>query len=135
MAGRAVTSKSAIELDAGQSAEISVPASASAPALLLVLQGRPIGEPVAQHGPFVMNTRQEIQRAFSDYQRTQFGGWPWPEDAVTFPRDKGRFALVGGRKRLAPAESRGSEDTSSCEAGRRDTPDAISRGALICIRA
>ena len=102
MAGRAVTSKSAIELDAGQSAEISVPASASAPALLLVLQGRPIGEPVAQHGPFVMNTRQEIQRAFSDYQRTQFGGWPWPEDAVTFPRDKGRFALVGGKEEAGP---------------------------------
>ena len=102
VAGRAVTSKSAIELDAGQSAEISVPASASAPALLLVLQGRPIGEPVAQHGPFVMNTRQEIQQAFSDYQRTQFGGWPWPEDAVTFPRDKGRFALVGGKEEAGP---------------------------------
>jgi hypothetical protein len=59
---------------------------------ILVLQGRPIGEPVVQHGPFVMNTRAEIQRAMSDYQRTRFGGWPWPSDDPVHGREAGRFA-------------------------------------------
>jgi hypothetical protein len=62
------------------------------PVELLLLQGRPIGEPVVQHGPFVMNTRQEIQQAFMDYQRTRFGGWPWPNEAPVHPREEGRFA-------------------------------------------
>ena len=34
--------------------------------------------------------------------RTQFGGWPWNEDAVIFPRDKGRFALFNGKESLPP---------------------------------
>jgi quercetin 2,3-dioxygenase len=59
---------------------------------ILVLQGRPIGEPVVQHGPFVMNTREEIYAAFNEYQQTQFGGWPWPRyDQVHDPK-LGRFA-------------------------------------------
>jgi hypothetical protein len=59
---------------------------------VLLLQGRPIGEPVAQHGPFVMNTAAEIRQAFFDYERTKFGGWPWPGDDPVHPRDAGRFA-------------------------------------------
>lgn len=62
------------------------------PSELLMLQGRPIGEPVVQYGPFVMNTRAQIEQTMSDYRRTRFGGWPFPSDAPTHPREAGRFA-------------------------------------------
>lgn len=60
---------------------------------LLMLQGKPINEPVVQYGPFVMNSEAEIQQAYSDYRRTEFGGWPWPRRDQVHPRSKGRFAL------------------------------------------
>jgi redox-sensitive bicupin YhaK (pirin superfamily) len=59
---------------------------------LLLLQGRPIGEPVAHQGPFVMNTRQELMQAYSDYRQTGFGGWPWRNDDPVHARTEGRFA-------------------------------------------
>ncbi|MBA2663755.1 MAG: pirin family protein [Bradymonadaceae bacterium] len=60
---------------------------------ILVLQGTPIGEPVAQHGPFVMNYPGEIRQAMLDYQTTGFGGWPWSAEALVHPREQGRFAI------------------------------------------
>jgi quercetin 2,3-dioxygenase len=93
-----VSKHAMLVLDASVEADFGNMSSTDAVTELLVLQGRPIGEPVAQHGPFVMNTQMEIRQAFSDYQATQFGGWPWPEDAVVFPKDKGRFALQKGQE-------------------------------------
>jgi hypothetical protein len=81
--------QSTVELAAGQSVELG---NGAVPAELLMLQGRPIGEPVAQHGPFVMNTEQELRQAYADYHRTHFGGWPWPDEAPVHGADRGRFA-------------------------------------------
>jgi quercetin 2,3-dioxygenase len=70
-------------------------------ARILVLQGKPIGEPVIQYGPFVMNTKEEINKAFEDYHKTQFGGWPWPRYDQVHDRNAGRFALhADGRKEV-----------------------------------
>jgi redox-sensitive bicupin YhaK (pirin superfamily) len=95
---RAIESKFSLTMDPTRDVVLELPATATQNGEFLWMQGKPIGEPVAQHGPFVMNTKQEIQQAFVDYQTTGFGGWPWPRDDMVFPRDKGRFALTGGKE-------------------------------------
>jgi redox-sensitive bicupin YhaK (pirin superfamily) len=40
---------------------------------VLLLAAKPLGEPVVQYGPFVMNTRQEIEQAIADYNEGRFG--------------------------------------------------------------
>lgn len=64
----------------------------------LLLQGRPINEPVEHYGPFVMNTSAEIQKTISDYRKTQFGGWPWPRHDMVHDRPMGRFARYASGK-------------------------------------
>ena len=76
IAGQPIPVQSAVELEAGESVEVINGAVQSE---LLMLQGRPIAEPVAQHGPFVMNTEPELRQAYADYHRTHFGGWPWQD--------------------------------------------------------
>jgi redox-sensitive bicupin YhaK (pirin superfamily) len=89
VAGDPLAPLHAVEL--ADSVPVSVQAGPEACELLL-LAGKPIAEPVVQYGPFVMNTRDQIQQAFSDYQRTGFGGWPWPSDDPVHAKDAGRFA-------------------------------------------
>lgn len=65
----------------------------SEPAYLLMLQGKPIEEPVVQHGPFVATSAQGIQNAMNTFYATEFGGWPWETHDHVHDKTKGRFAL------------------------------------------
>ncbi len=78
--------------------------SGDTPVSIFILQGKPINEEVIQYGPFVMNTKQEIQQAFEDYHKTGFGGWPWPRYDQVHDRNKGRFARhADGREEIKGA--------------------------------
>jgi len=64
-AARAVAAQNAGVLSAGEGIEVTAGATG---ARFIVLAGRPLREPVAQYGPFVMNTREEVEQAVRDYQ-------------------------------------------------------------------
>jgi len=87
--GEDIPVEKAVQVKANQELIVE---NGSADGYFLLLQGKPINEPVLQYGPFVMNTQTEIQQAMHDYQRTEFGGWPWSRRDQVHPREKGRFA-------------------------------------------
>jgi len=60
----------------GHGDSITIEADTHEPFDVILLGGEPIGEPVEQYGPFVMNTRAELQQAFEDYQRGRLGVVP-----------------------------------------------------------
>ena len=102
MAGKTIPKYSAVNVISEQDLVIKAGAE---PVSILVLQGKPIAEQVIQYGPFVMNTKEEIQQAFEDYHQTQFGGWPWSRYDQVHDRSKGRFAKhADGRIEHAQAQ-------------------------------
>ena len=94
VAGQQLDSHEAIELRAGEAVELFNNGDDAVECLML--QGVPIGQPVAQYGPFVMNTEQEIMQAMQDFRRTQFGGWPWGENDPVHGTEPRRFARHPG---------------------------------------
>ncbi|HEY0033676.1 MAG TPA: pirin-like C-terminal cupin domain-containing protein, partial [Devosia sp.] len=107
VAGQAVTGHAALELRAGNAAVMTNTGADTAEFLLL--QGRPIAEPVVQYGPFVMNTQAEIAQTMAEYQRTQFGGWSFDQTAPVHGKQPQRFARHPD--------------------GRVETPDELAAGA------
>ena len=78
-AGRPVQSGQLAAFGAGDHLTVAADTNqdGNAPELeVLLLGGRPIGEPVAQYGPFVMNTRAELAQAVEDFQAGRMGHIP-----------------------------------------------------------
>ena len=92
---------------------------------ILILQGRPIGEPVVKRGPFVMNSADEIRQAYIDYQQTRFGGWPWPSraplhgmESLRFARHAdGRLERAGEAPKIGPLDGATDEPTGPTKTG------------------
>lgn len=89
VAGKKINGPQAIELNSMADVKII---NGNRDASFLLLQGKPINEPVVQHGPFVANHAAEIQNVMREFGRTQFGGWPWPSYEHVHGRERGRFA-------------------------------------------
>lgn len=86
--GQNITGKKALFVES--TADISIEANSNLEFLLM--EAKPIGEPVVQHGPFVMNTKEEIVQTIRDYQATHFGGWKWQRSDMIHGPGTERFA-------------------------------------------
>jgi redox-sensitive bicupin YhaK (pirin superfamily) len=95
-----VSGKQALYLDGQQ----ELVATAEGPVEFLYLEAKPIGEPVVQYGPFVMNAPEEINQAIRDYQRTEFGGWKWGRRDMIHGEKLERFALYPDGKKDIPVK-------------------------------
>ncbi|WP_405253104.1 pirin family protein [Dokdonia sp. Asnod3-C12] len=96
--GNQIPVNHSIDLLSDQELEIK---NGNTTASFLLLQGKPINEPIAQQGPFVMNNPQEIHEAITEFRKTAFGGWPWSSYDHTHPKERGRFALhADGREEI-----------------------------------
>jgi redox-sensitive bicupin YhaK (pirin superfamily) len=62
-----------VELAVLERSEEVIQLNAKSTSRVLILSGEPLNEPVVGHGPFVMNTRDEIQQAIRDYQAGRMG--------------------------------------------------------------
>ncbi len=104
VSAQALVGPAMVELRADRAVELI---NGDEPAEMLLLQGRPIGEPVAQYGPFVMNTEAEIRQTLSEYQRTRFGGWDWPDAGPVHGPQAARFARHPDGRVESPASTAG----------------------------
>jgi redox-sensitive bicupin YhaK (pirin superfamily) len=86
-----------VELDPKQEVELM---NGNREGFFIFLQSRPINEPIVQYGPFVANTKQELQETIQAYQQTQFGGWPWPESGPVHGKTMGRFSKLPDGKEV-----------------------------------
>ena len=86
-----------IELDPSQEVQIK---NGAKEGYFLFLQGRPINEPIIQYGPFVANTKEELQETIQEYRQTQFGGWPWASSDPVHDKSTGRFSKLPDGKEV-----------------------------------
>ena len=69
---------------------------------ILLLQSKPINEPVAKYGPFVMNEQNEINQKINEFRLTFFGGWPWSKNDNVHSSGFNRFAKYPNGKTQKP---------------------------------
>lgn len=86
--GQLIQGKRALFVDPS----VALKVKASNDCEFMIMEAKPIGEPVVQHGPFVMNTREEIMQTIRDYQQTEFGGWKWGRQDMIHGDKIERFA-------------------------------------------